>query len=161
MNTRNLIAAVLMLIPMGAQAQDTACPSAATLGMKADSATSPAYAVPMTTGAPVAASLHYVDRIFFAVPPRDRAIARTYGGTFALEIAQAGTWRVALDVEAALDLVQAGRRVAPLSAGAVDGGCFVQQARYSLRPGRYLLQLSSSRLPVHSLLVEKTKNERP
>ncbi len=157
MNTRNVIAAALLLIPMGVQAQETACPSAAMLGVKADSATSPAYAADMTTGVPVAASLHFVDRIFFAMPPHERAVARTYGGTFALQVAQAGTWRVALDVEAAIDLVQAGRRVAPVSEGARDGGCFVQQARFNLRPGRYLLQLSSSRLPVLSLLVEKTK----
>jgi len=157
MDTRNIIAAALLLVPMSVQAQEPACPSAATLGMKADSATSPAYAVPMTTGAPVAASLHFVDRVFFAVPPRDRAIARTYAGTFVLQITQAGIWRVALDAEAAIDLVQAGRRLAPLSEDAIDGGCFVQQARYSLRPGRYLLQLSSSRLPVLSLLAEKAK----
>jgi len=157
MNSRNLIAAALLLIPVGAQAQEATCPSAVTLGRKAVSTTSPAYATPMTLGTPVAASLHFVDRLFFAVPPQTPAIARTFGGTFVLEIAQAGAWRVALDVEAAIDLVQAGRRITPRSEGAISGGCFVQQARFNLRPGRYLLQLSASRLSVISLLVEKTE----
>lgn len=156
MNSRNIVAAILLLIPLGAQAQDPACPSAATLGVKADSATSPGFAQAMPIGAPVAASLHFVDRVFFAAAPVERPIARTFAGTFALELNEPGTWRVAVDAEAAIDLVQGGQRIAPVAAGAVTG-CFVQQARYSLRPGRYLLQLSSSRLPVLSLLVEKTK----
>ena len=62
-----------------------------------------------------------------------------------------------IKTEADIDLVQDGQRIVPLGKGAVAGGCFVQQARFSLKPGRYLLQLSSSRLPVLSLLVERTQ----
>jgi len=157
MNRRMLMAAALLLVATGAGAQEPSCPSTATLGTRADSATSPGAAAPVITGTPVAASLHFVDRIFFAVPPQARPIARTYGGTFALEVPEAGTWRVALDVEAAIGLVQNGRLLVPLAEGRVAAGCFVHQARFALKPGRYLLQLSSSRLPVLSLLVEKTQ----
>lgn len=157
MKSRNLVAAALLLAPVGALAQEASCPSAVTLGVKADSATSPGAARPMITGRPVAASLHIVDRIFFAVPPRERPIARTYGGTFAVEIAEAGTWRIAVDAEAAIDLVQGGRILAPVAESTAKSDCFLRQARFHLKPGRYLLQLSSSRLPVLSLLVEKTQ----
>jgi len=157
MNSRNILIAVLSLSLCGqVQAQEASCPSALTLGMKAESATSSGAAQAVPTGAPVAASLHFVDRVFFAVPPRERAIARTYAGNFALDIAEGGSWRVALDAEAVIELVRDGARVAPIAEG-VTAGCFVQQARYALTPGHYLLQLSASNSPVLSLLVEKTQ----
>ncbi len=161
MNRQTSIAAGLLLLALVIQAQAqtpaSPCPGAQTPGLRVESATSPGAATALPTGTPVAASLQAVDRIFFAVPAGDRPIARTYGGTFALDLAQTGAWRVAVDAQAHIDLVQGGKRIAPRDTGAVTGGCFVQQARYDLKPGHYLLQLSASQIPVLSLLVERTQ----
>ena len=89
-------------------------------------------------------------------PARIRPVAAAHAGVLRLLVPQAGTYRVALSTAAWIDVVEAGRALASV---AHDGAPRCSSVRkivdFELRPGPYLVQLSSNPGPNATLLVAR------
>ena len=88
-------------------------------------------------------------------PPLTRAPQPgTFGGTFPLTIARAGTYRIALSQGAWIDVVGAGQRLESASHahGPACSG-IAKTVSFFLKPGDYLVQLSESKADAIGAMV--------
>lgn len=99
----------------------------------------------LTIGPPVALTLRAADATTFAVPPAHAPEAGSHGGTFALIVATAGTYRIALSAKAWIDLVQGGAALVSTEhqMGAPCSGV-AKIVAFKLEPGRYDVQISGA-----------------
>lgn len=97
-------------------------------------------------------------RVGYAVPPAKAGDAASLGGVLALDVARAGTYRIALGVGAWLDVV--GPQGAVPSAGhghGPDCSGIRKMVDFPLTPGRYLLQIAASGAPEITVMVVALK----
>lgn len=93
----------------------------------------------------------------YTVPPDKPAGAGTFGGLFVLSIDQAGTYEVALDQGAWVDVAKNGRPLTAVAHGhGPDCSSIQETVDFSLMPGQYAVQLSAAQSsPVVIAVVQK------
>jgi len=101
-------------------------------------------------------SLEPVTAVRFAAAPERSGKPGDRGGTYAFRIASAGTYRVALDSAAWVDVVGGGKPVALAAHGHGDRCAGIRKmVDYRLTPGRYVLQLSGTAQPAAVVMVAR------
>ena len=176
MQLRALLAVAVLLAPSAAPAQaaDPHCPATdaslpaelAPWTAKAElaSAAKPAdlAGAVLQPGAATNATLHPTDEVAYVAPPHKPQGPASYGGLFALDIKQAGTYRVALGSGAWIDVLADAK---PPTEAAFGPGPSCSTIRktvfFALAPGRYLIQLSANAAPATAIMVVKAAPEPP
>lgn len=88
--------------------------------------------------------------------PGKAADAASAGGLVMFQVPRAGTYRVALDSPAWVDVIRSGRMVAASAHGHGPMCTGIRKiVDFRLRPGRYVLQLSGSATPTLALLIAR------
>jgi hypothetical protein len=99
-------------------------------------------------------SLHPAKHLEFTLPAK--AAADANGGTLALAVVKAGTYRVALGTGAWIDLVHEGKPVASKAHGhSAKCSGIAKIVDFALVPGNYTVQLSGSAADTVALLVAR------
>ncbi|MCW1429902.1 homogentisate 1,2-dioxygenase [Novosphingobium sp. JCM 18896] len=92
----------------------------------------------------------------YALRPEKPGGSVSFGGLIALNVAEAGTFRVALSSGAWIDLVQDGKAVTSTSHGHGPACSGVRKmVDFPLKPGRYTLQLGANGAPQMTVLVAR------
>jgi len=118
----------------GARARIKAAPSAA----KAASASLP-------LGQPVEASLLPAAKLVFAARPGKASDAKSRGGVFRLDIAEAGPYRVALGAGSWIDVIRDGEALASVGHGHGPACSGIRKmVDFEMKPGSYIVQISGS-----------------
>ena len=151
-----LTALLFLLLSPAAMAQPVACPQAVPAAQLTAAMAAPGAA--LTPCTPVTAQLHPGEHLTFAPAPDRKPAPGTHGGIFVLEVPSAGTWRVAVNSRAWIDVIQNGRTLRGAT-HAHAGGCtlFTKQVDFTLAPGRAVIQISSNPESAVAILVEKAK----
>ena len=109
-----------------------------------------------TVGKPVDIHLLATPAVHYAVQPGKPGGSVSKGGIVTFDVAEAGTYRIALGAGAWLDVIEAGQAVTSSAHGhGPDCSGIRKMVDYPLKPGRHLLQLSASADPAISVLVTK------
>lgn len=168
---RPILAALLAFLPLtAAAAQDPAIdPSCANVRVAlpaefagwsdqtpVSAGVKPGQGATIAVGKATNISLHPAKHLALNPAPEKAAAFDSNGGTLAVSIATAGTYRLALGGAARVDLVQDGKAVA---SSAHDHGSKCTGVRkmvdFKLTPGTYAIQLSGSATPSLSLMLIK------
>jgi len=147
---RGWITAVLALAAAPGLAQAPACPAPAApppelAGWSRREAVAAARAT-LTVGRAADLALRPTARAGWRVPPEKPGAADSFGGVATFAVARAGTYRVALDAGAWIDVLENGR---PVASGAHGHGpaCsgVAKMVDFTLRPGRHVLQVAGNK----------------
>lgn len=107
----------------------------------------------LTPGQAHTAQLHPAAGVTFPAPPGK---AGGHGGLFALTVATAGTYRIALGAGAWIDLLSAGKPIAPIShAHGPDCSTVRKMVDFPLSPGAYVVQVSGNDDAVLAIMAAK------
>jgi hypothetical protein len=150
---RSLLAVAVLLAPVPALAQaDPVCIRQETVpGFEQwgrGGATTPSIDRPATLALKPAGTVRFVPAL--ARTPA----AGTYGGFYALRVAKAGRYRIALGQRAWIDVVRGGARLESIAHrhGPACSG-IAKIVAFDLKPGRHWIQLSDARAPTIALMV--------
>jgi hypothetical protein len=105
-------------------------------------------------GKNIALTLQPIESVTFPLAPGRKPAAGTFGGVFHVTIATAGTYRVALQNGAWIDLVRDGKSLT--SVGHMEGApCsgIRKIVDFALQPGTYALQLSGAKTAQKRILI--------
>jgi len=105
-------------------------------------------------GKNVALTLDPVDKVTFPLAPERKPAAGTFGGVYHVTVATAGTYRVALQNGAWIDLVRDGKSltsVAHMEGPSCSG--IRKIVDFALQPGTYTLQLSNAKAAQMRILI--------
>jgi hypothetical protein len=105
-------------------------------------------------GKNIALTLQPVDGVTFPLAPGRQPGAGTFGGVYHVTVATAGTYRVALQNGAWIDLVRDGKSltsVAHMEGPACSG--IRKIVDFALQPGTYMLQLSGAKIAQMRILI--------
>jgi hypothetical protein len=108
-------------------------------------------------GKNIALTLEPVDKVTFPLAPERKPAAGTFGGVYHVTVATAGTYRVALQNGAWIDLVRDGKSLSSVAhmEGPPCSG-IRKIVDFALQPGTYTLQLSSAKAAqMHILIATK------
>ena len=112
---------------------------------------------PIGVGKGTGVMLQPVEKVAFAPAPGRAPKPGTFGGVYQVTIVTAGTYRIALEAAAWIDLVRDGKMLP--SAGHTEGpACsgIRKIVDFTLEPGRYSLQLSGAKeAPMRILIASK------
>ena len=123
--------------------------TAATTGKELGLATLP-------LGAAVRTSLAPTPRVAFVVTPEHQPAADTRSGLFVITVIESGTYRIALGAPAWIDVLADGKPVASIAHGHGPACTGVRKlVDFSLRPGRYVLQVSGTTEAALTLMVAR------
>jgi hypothetical protein len=105
-------------------------------------------------GKNIALTLDPVDKVTFPLAPERKPIAGTFGGVYHVTVATAGTYRVALQSGAWIDLIRDGKSLTSIAymEGAPCSG-IRKIVDFALQPGTYTLQLSSAKAAQMRILI--------
>jgi hypothetical protein len=105
-------------------------------------------------GKNVALTLEPVDSVTFPLPLERKPAAGTFGGVYHVTIATAGTYRVALQNGAWVDLVRDGESLTSVAhmEGAPCSG-IRKIVDFALQPGTYIVQLSGAKSAQMRILI--------
>ncbi|CAA9524287.1 MAG: hypothetical protein AVDCRST_MAG91-2400 [uncultured Sphingomonadaceae bacterium] len=99
----------------------------------------------LAVGRAMTVRLRPIAAVQYAAPPERPGAAGTYGATLTLDVARAGTYRVALSDRAWVDLVATGRTIASTAHGHGPACSSIRKiVSFPLRPGRHTLQLGGN-----------------
>jgi hypothetical protein len=158
---RLLLLALLLPLPSPLAAQEaTSAPACqamdATLPAELAAWRSPSpVAGPLRPGMAVTLALRPVSELQPAVQPHNaREDGVTTGARLDLEVAAAGTYRIAIDHGAWVDLVADGQPLRPVANGRGPACSTIHRILdFALNPGRYVIQLSGTTAATARLLV--------
>ena len=105
-------------------------------------------------GKNIALTLDPIDKVTFPLAPERKPAAGTFGGVYHVTVATAGTYRVALQNGAWIDLVRDGKSLS--SAAHMEGApCsgIRKIVDFALQPGTYTLQLSGAKVAQMRILI--------
>lgn len=96
--------------------------------------------------------------VTYPLAPAKPGAAGTSGGVFAFEVAEGGTYRVALGAGAWIDVVHDGKALESTAHGhGPDCSPVRKMVDFRLAPGRYLLQIAGSPALVLALMVARLR----
>jgi len=105
-------------------------------------------------GKNIALTLEPIDGVTFPMPLTRKPAAGTFGGVYHVTVATAGTYRVALQNGAWIDLVRDGKPLT--SVGHMEGApCsgIRKIVDFALQPGTYVVQLSGAKTAQMRILI--------
>ena len=105
-------------------------------------------------GKNIALTLDPIDKVTFPLAPERKPVAGSFGGVYHVTIATAGTYRVALQNGAWIDLVRDGKSltsVAHMEGPPCSG--IRKIVDFALQPGIYTLQLSGAKTAQMRVLI--------
>ena len=108
----------------------------------------------ITPGKNIALTLDPIDKVTFPLAPERKPAAGTFGGVYHVTVATAGTYRVALQNGAWIDLVRDGKSltsVAHMEGPSCSG--IRKVVDFALQPGTYTLQLSNAKAAQMRILI--------
>lgn len=148
-----VIAWLVPLLMMGAAQAQPACP-AASGAVEVTAATASPELEPARLLLDQAASvtLHPGNDVRFAIAPEKSGVAGSYGGMLAVDVREAGAYRIGLSGNAWVDMVRDGAAV-PSGTHGHDGGC--KMVSFSLAPGRHVIQLSGNKEDTIKVLMSR------
>jgi len=105
-------------------------------------------------GKNIALTLEPIDSVTFPLPLERKPAAGTFGGIYHVTIATAGTYRVALQNGAWVDLVRDGKSLTSVAhmEGAPCSG-IRKIVDFALQPGTYIVQLSGAKTAQTRILI--------
>lgn len=108
----------------------------------------------LAVGKAVRADLAPTGDVKYVLRPEKPGGPGSYGGLFALDIVEAGDYRVALGAGAWIDMVRDGKAVESVGhAHGPDCSGIRKMVDFALTPGRYILQIAASGEPGIGVLV--------
>lgn len=111
---------------------------------------------PLAVGQAADVTLIQTARVKYALRPEKPGGSVSYGGMIAIDVAEAGTYRVALGSGAWIDLIKDGAAVASTAHGHGPACTGVRKAvDFPLTPGRYTLQIAANGDPQVRVLVAR------
>ncbi|MDB5681844.1 MAG: homogentisate 1,2-dioxygenase [Sphingomonas bacterium] len=160
-----MIPALLVLMLQAAPAP-VATPAAAPVctatvapptGLEAWSTVSAITMGPIAVGQGTGLMLQPVDKVAFALAPGRPAKSGSFGGVYQFNIATAGTYRIALQAGAWIDVVRDGKSLESIAHTEGPACSGIRKiVDFTLAPGRYALQLSGAKeAPMRLLIVPK------
>jgi len=113
-------------------------------------------AAALSPGKAVTATLGHTPQVTYVIPPEKPGGTASYGGLLAVDISQAGTYRVALGAGPWIDVLKDGQ---PVASTAHSHGPACSSVRkmvdFPLTPGRYVIQVSGDADPSLAVLVAR------
>ena len=105
-------------------------------------------------GKNIALTLEPIDSVTFPLPLERKPAAGTFGGVYHVTVATAGTYRVALQNGAWIDLVRDGKSLTSVAhmEGAPCSG-IRKIGDFDLQPGTYVVQLSNAKTAQIRILI--------
>lgn len=136
--------------PAGLEGWPTRAPfAAATDTARLDTAT-------LTQGRAVDATLARTPDVRYIARPEKPGGSVSYGGLFAFDVAEAGTYRVALGAGAWIDVLDGRKAVVSTSHGhGPDCSGIRKMVDFPLKPGRYVLQIAGNGSPTLPVMVAR------
>jgi hypothetical protein len=124
------------------------------LGLEAWSAVSGTITDAIEPGKTVGLMLQPIAAVKFPLPPERPPATGSFGGVYRVAIATVGTYRVALQSGAWIDLVRDGKSLMPVAhaEGAACSG-IRKIVDFALQPGVYTLQLSGAKAARMTVLI--------
>jgi hypothetical protein len=151
-----LLAVALSLVAAPALAQSAAPPPVCAGELDPFNARAPAVAnAALDVGKAVDASLADATKLHFALTPEQSPAPGSFGGVHTLQIASAGTYRIALSAKAWIDVVRDGKAVVSTDHGERPCAGVTKAVEFPLTPGRYTVQLSGAASPTLGVLVAR------
>jgi len=123
-------------------------------GLEAWSAAPSMTADVIAPGKNIALTLEPIDSVTFPLPLQRKPAAGTFGGVYHVTVATAGTYRVALQNSAWIDLVRDGKSLT--SVGHMEGmpcSGIRKIVDFDLQPGTYVVQLSNAKTAQIRILI--------
>lgn len=112
----------------------------------------------LAIGKAAAATLPATPTVTYALRPEKPGGSVSYGGIFAVDVAKAGTYTIALSTGAWIDVVRDGKALTSTAHGHGPACTTVRKmVAFPLEPGRYLIQIAASGAPDLGIMVA----ERP
>ena len=149
--------AVLLLQAAPATAPVCTATVAPPAGLEAWSVAPGMTADAIAPGKNIALTLDPIDKVTFPLAPERKPVAGTFGGVYHVTVATAGTYRLALQNGAWIDLVRDGKSltsVAHMEGPPCSG--IRKIVDFALQPGTYTLQLSGAKAaPMRILIATK------
>ncbi|MEW5684193.1 MAG: homogentisate 1,2-dioxygenase [Pseudomonadota bacterium] len=119
---------------------------------------SPTAAAGLKIGQTAAATLQKTPEVTYALRPEKPGGSVSYGGVFAVDVAKAATYTVALSTGAWIDVVRDGKSLSSVAHGRGPACTGVRKmVAFPLEPGRYLIQIAANGEPGLGIMVA----ERP
>lgn len=150
----SLFAVLLLQAAPAAAAPVCTAPVAPPAGLEAWSVAPGMTADAIAPGKNVALTLDPIDKVTFALAPDRKPAPNTFGGVYHVTVATAGTYRVALQNGAWIDLVRDGKSltsVAHMEGPPCSG--IRKIVDFTLQPGTYTLQLSGAKTAQMRILI--------
>lgn len=108
----------------------------------------------LVSGAAVDATLLPTNAVHYRVRPEKPGSSVSYGGLFAFNVSEAGTYRVALGSGAWIDVLRGEMPVLSTAHGhGPDCSGIRKMVDFALKPGRYVLQIAASGSPKIAMMV--------
>lgn len=109
---------------------------------------------PIAIGQGTGLMLVAADKVAFAPAPGRAPKPGTLGGVYSFNVATAGTYRIALDAGAWIDIVGHGKLVEPVAHTEGQPCSGIRKiVDFTLAPGRYVLQLSGAKEAATRVLI--------
>lgn len=111
----------------------------------------------LTPGRAATAKLHPTRQVAYTTQPEKPGGSVASGGMLALDIVEAGTYRVGVSSGAWLDLMDGGKAVVSTAHGEGPACTTLRKmVDFPLHPGRYVVQISANAEPTIGILVIKS-----
>jgi len=108
----------------------------------------------LVIGKAVDAALPPTSEVRYVLRPEKRGRSVSFGGIFAFDVKEAGTYRVALGSAAWIDLLEDGKSIASTGHGhGPDCSGIRKMVAFPLKPGRHVLQLSANPVATAAMMV--------
>ncbi|MDE8652906.1 homogentisate 1,2-dioxygenase [Novosphingobium album (ex Liu et al. 2023)] len=110
----------------------------------------------LTLGQAADATLAQTPRVRYAVEPAKPGGSVSYGGLFAFDVPEAGTYRVAQDGRSWVDVIEGGKALGSVAHGhgpACSG--IAKMVDYTLQPGRHIVQIAAQGEPALTIMVTR------
>jgi hypothetical protein len=110
----------------------------------------------LTAGKAVDATLLPTPSVKYSVAPGKPGGTVSFGGLFAFDAPEAGTYRVAINNRSWIDVIEDGAAVQSAAHGhGPDCSGITKMVDYSLKPGRHILQIAANGEPALSIMVAR------
>lgn len=148
-----LLAAMLQTAPAPACTTTVAPPA----GLEAWNTISAITMGPIAIGTGTGLRLQPVDTVTFSPAPSRAPKPGSFGGVYQFNVATAGTYRIALEAAAWIDVVRDGKSLESVAHTEGPGCSGIRKiVDFTLSPGRHALQLSGAKnSPMRVLIVSK------
>lgn len=110
----------------------------------------------LTLGEAVDATLLPTPTVKYSVPPVKPGGSVSFGGMFAFDVADAGTYRVSLSTHSWTDVIEGNAALQSVAHGhGPECTSLAKMVDYELQPGRHILQIAANGEPGVTIMVVK------